>query len=204
MQVGPVACLNKGVSLSLSSINCQTVFYLGTVLTACAVVAVHQPEATSLALRRLALSRRGTIDRDDGDECACRCGSGSVRGGRSRRTAVGTGRASPCGYAAVSGSSWCTCSVGSGAASAQRSTAKLLRRQTSPRPDELWTASTKSPLGSRCRTAEAKRAVSMATGRRCWRPSAGWYTPPASLPHACPALDRACRSRPRPDRCASS
>jgi len=105
-------------------VDTVTASHLETVLMACEVVAGHQPAAPPLAFLWQALSPLGTIDLGGAGECACRCGLGSVPGGRSKHTADGMGRASPCGCAVVSGWSWCTDNADSGAASAQRSTAK--------------------------------------------------------------------------------
>lgn len=98
-----------------------TVFHLEMVLMACAVVAQNQSRATVSAFRQSAPSPLCTADPGDVDECACIYGLGSVRGVRSRHTAVGKDHASPCGCAAVSGSSWCTYNVDNGAALEQRS-----------------------------------------------------------------------------------
>ena len=77
---------------------------LEMVLTACAVVAVRRPAATSVVHRsQWALSQHGRIDLGDAGECVCRYGSGSGLCDHSRHTAVGKGRALPCGYAAASG-----------------------------------------------------------------------------------------------------
>ena len=99
-------------------------------LTAYVVVAVRQPEAASLAPSQRELSRRGTTDLGGAGEYACRSGLGSGRGARSRHTAAGTGRASPCDYAAVSGWSWCRDSADIDAASVPCSTGRSLRPGT--------------------------------------------------------------------------
>jgi len=104
--------------------NVVTVLHLEMALTACVVVAVRQAEAASLALRLWAPSQHGMIDLGGAGECACRYGLGSVLCGHSGHTAVDRGHASPCGYEAASGSSWCTGSADNGAALAQHSTEK--------------------------------------------------------------------------------